>query len=71
MRILSRLPNGRGNAPYLVGASMRAPRPSHAIERSLEREEQPDGIGPARGIVIAIGAGVVCWAALITQLAGV
>jgi hypothetical protein len=71
MQILSRLPNGRGNAPYLVGTTMRARRPSPATERSLEREAPLDGIAPARGIAIAIGAGLLCWAALITQLARV
>ncbi len=71
MRILSRLPNGRGTAPYLVGAPTRARRPWPALERSPEREEQPDGIAPARGIAIAIGAGVLCWVALISQLARV
>lgn len=69
MRILSRLPNGRGAAPYLVGASSRARRPASATERAPEREEALDGIGPARGIAISICAGLLCWAALISQLA--
>ncbi len=71
MRILSRLPNGRGTAPYLVGAPTRARRSWPATERSLDREELPDGIAPARGIALAIGAGVLCWVALITQLSSV
>lgn len=74
MRILSRLPEGRGSAPYLSRAAHRRTDAAQVANRArvvdfpLHHAEGPDGIGPARGIAIAIGTGALCWAVLIAQL---
>jgi hypothetical protein len=75
MRILSRHPEGGRSTPYLGTAARRRWEPSHfdGRVRGTERPPQlvpaPDGISPARGIAIAIGAGALSWAVLIAQIA--
>jgi len=75
MRILSRLPDDRGTAPYLSQVARRRRDPDRVeggaragTDRPIQLDERPIGIGPARGIAIAVGTGALCWAALLSQL---
>lgn len=76
MRILSRLPEGRGTGS-LLGTSLAGGRRRHLHpeiarsrqpDRTSEADETPDPLGPARGIGLAIGAGSIGWALLLSAL---
>jgi len=77
MRLLSRLPERRGNASVATTAAPRRraePLSAETVLRPVEDEplqlaERPDGLAPARGIAIAIGASAVAWALLLLVLA--
>lgn len=76
MRILSRLPEGRGTAPLLGTPLARSRRPhvhpeivrSSPPDRSVEIARTPDPLGPARGIGLALGAGSIGWVLLLSAI---
>lgn len=76
MRILSRLPEGRGTAPLLGTPLMRSRRQhvhpeivrAPVPDRSVDSTPTPDPLGPARGIGIALGAGSIGWALLLSAI---
>jgi hypothetical protein len=68
MRILSRLPARRAPmAVATVGAPVRRvidPPVERALHHAAPTEESPAPLAPARGIVLALAVGALCWALL-------
>jgi len=76
MRILSRLPEGRGPAPLLGTPLARSRRQRlhpeivrrSQVDPSVETDDGPDALGPARGIGLALGAGSIGWVLIVSAL---
>jgi len=65
MRILSRLPERRTALLPSAPATRRRFEPTRPGTWTREPREVPDGMAPARGIALAMGIGVIAWAALV------